>query len=109
MAVPAGAFRTAKHDNSPAVDAVPIDVSGGDQDLTLGTGLTGGWCARSFYVTVAGDVAFYAVGANTAPSNATPVTPTIRTMTVPAKTVIPVQVAQFNTSGTTATGIVALL
>ncbi len=109
MAAPAGPYRTAKIDNSPAVDAIPVDPSGGDKDLTDPAGVTGGWCARSFYVTVAGDVAFYAVGANTAPSNATPVVPAIRIMTVPAKTVIPVQVAQFNQTNTTATGIVALL
>lgn len=95
-------IKVAASDGRPGMDWVPIDVSGGDVDLTDPSGPTGGWCARQLFVTGTGDVVFLGVGAPN-------LDPASRTVTVPDNFYLQGIVQKVYQTGTDATGIFALV
>lgn len=83
----------------PGEDWVPLTLSGADLDLSDPDGPTGGFCARSLYVTVGGVVKFDTLRG------------TGRNPTVGDKSYVPAIVKKVyaTANGTTATGVWAII
>jgi|SRR6185312_15929831 len=89
----------------PYLDAVPIDVSTDDVDLTDPAGATGGYCCRAIYVGTGGTVVFKGIGL---PNPGAGYSVANRTVTVASATIV-IFSAQFVSKDSTASGLLALL
>ncbi len=107
MAALAGPFRYAAT-SGPYLDMIAFNTAAdGDTDFTAANSITLGYCPRAIYATGAGDISFYAVG-GLGSDGVTP-TPTIRVVTVAAKSFLPVGVGEVTNTNTNATGLFACL
>lgn len=91
--------------SGPYLDAVPIDVSSVDADLTDPSGPTGGYCCRAIYVGTGGTVVFKGLGL---PNPGAGYTLENQTVTVADATIFNA-CAQFISKDGTASGMMALL
>lgn len=82
---------------TPGTGIYSVDVSSADKDLTDPAGITGGYSARKWYITGAGNFKFKGLDGNAV------------TLDIAAKTFVDVPGQYVYQTGTTATGIFAIL
>lgn len=92
---------------TPAYDRVPLTIDA-DIDFTDPDGPTAGFCPRALYATGAGTIVMTMVGP-AGGSGVAPPTPVARTVAFNAGETIWAFVTSITDSGTSATGVVAIL